>query len=135
MSSAQTKPSKDRVVVFSCKDIVSAWAPDIHPDLVSFTQFDHTADTGHLATFIRQRGVIQRHYFLSIFEYSTLPKPIHRHMHSEVIEAIHGAGEDARARTVASSLVDQHSLKLQDSRVFWVAVIDIQLSCEGHRSA
>ncbi len=105
MSSTQMKPSKDRVIVFSCKDIVSVWPPDFHPDLVFFTQFDHTADTGHLATFIGQRGVIQRHYFLFILEYSTLCTPIHRHMHSEVIEAVHGAGEDARVRTVASSLV------------------------------
>lgn len=53
-------------------------------------------------------------------------------MHSEVIEAIHGAGEDAGAGTVASSLIEQHSAKLQDSRVAGVAVLDVQLGCEGH---
>lgn len=128
----QTNPSKDSVIIFSCKDIVSARPPDIHPDLIIFRQFDHTADTGHLATFIRQRGVVQRHYFLSIFEYSTLSTPIHRQMHSEVIETIHGALEDACVTTVAFSLVDQYSLKLQDSRETGVAVINIQLGCEGY---
>lgn len=132
MSSTQTNPNKHSVIIFSCKDIVSSRTPDINPDCISLWQFDHAADTGHLATFLRQGGVIQRHYFLSIFVYSTLSTPIDRCMHSEVIEAIQGAGEDAGAGTVASSLVDQHSAKLQDSRVAGVAVFNVQLGCEGH---
>merc|ERR1712035_36371 len=131
-SLTQSNPSKDSVIIFSCKNIVSARPPDIHPDIIIFGQFDHAAGTGHLATFIRQSGVIQRDYFLSFLVYSTLSTPIHRHMHSEVIEAIHGAGEDPCVRVVASSLIDQHSGKLQDSTVFWVAVINVQLGCEGY---
>ena len=79
--------------------------------------------------------MIQGHYFLSVLEYGTLSASVHRHVHHEVIEAVHGAGEDACVRTVASSLVDQHVGKLQDSGVFWVAVVDFQLGREGDRSA
>lgn len=129
---AQTNPCKDSVIILSCKDIVSVRPPELHTDLVVLRQFDDAAHTCHLATLIRQSGVIQRHHLLPIFVYTTLSTPIHRHMHSEVIEAIHGAGEDTCVRTVASSLVDQHGGKLQDSTVFWVAVTDIQLGCESY---
>lgn len=114
-SSAQTKPSKDSVIIFRCKDIVSPRPTDIHPDHVVFRQLDHTAGTRHLATFIWQIGVIQRHYFLSVLDDSTLSTPIHRCMHSEVIDAIQRAGEGACVWTVAFSLIDQHSGKLQYS--------------------
>ena len=87
----QTKPRKDSVIILTCKDIIPARPPDIHPDLISHRQSDHTAFTGLLATFVRKGGVIQRHYFLSILENSTLSTPIHRDMHGEVIEAIHRA--------------------------------------------
>lgn len=132
MPSTQTKPSKDSVIIFCCKDIVSSRPPDLHPDLVIFRQLDHTADTRHLATFIWQIGVIQRHYFLSVLDNSTLSTSVHRCMHVEVIEPIQRAGEEACAWTIGSSLIDQHSGKLQCSRMAGVAVVDIQLGCEGY---
>lgn len=133
-SSAQTDPDEDGVVVLCGKDVVPSGPPHVHAHLVFEGQLDHAADAGHLATFLRQRGVIQRHNLLFIFVYGTPPTAVHRRMHGEVIEALPGAAEDACVADVAPSLVEQHSVELQDSGTARVAVADVQLGCEGHRA-
>lgn len=60
---------------------------------------------------------------------------MHRHVHSEVIESLQRAGEDACVGTVGISLVHQHIDKLQDTRVVRGAVSDVQLGCEGNYSS
>lgn len=42
------------------------------------------------------------------------------------------AGENARVRTVAASLIDHHMRKRHDARVVRGAVSDAQLGCEGN---
>lgn len=78
--------------------------------------------------------MIQRHDLLFIFVYGTLPTAVHRRVHGEVIEALQGAAEDPCVAVVAPSLVEQHSVELQDSGAARVAVADVQLGCEGHRA-
>ena len=79
---------------------------------------------------IYQAGRCETSTLLSLHD-GTLSTAMHRGVHSEVVDAVPGAGEDAWLRTGAVSLIEQHSGEHQDSRVTAGAVTDVQFGCEG----
>lgn len=90
--------------------------------------------TAVVAKLIWLVGVMQRGHFLSVFHQYTLSLSINGDVHHEEIKPIGRAGEDACFRTVAFSLIELHFAKLEHARVFWIAVVNIQLGCKGCRS-
>lgn len=128
LASSYTEACKDCVVVVSCKDVVSPFAPQVHPHLVLLHQADEAADAGAVAAVVAERvrlvGVTQRHHLLAVLQHGALSASVHSHTHNKVVESCCGAGEDARVGVVASPLVQQHVCEPQDSAVFLAAVVD-----------
>lgn len=130
--STQSDPCEDGVVVQSGEDVVPPGAPHVHPHPVFCGELHHTADAGHLAAFVRQRGVIHRHQLRFVLDDGALCTPVCGRVQGEVVEALLGAGEDACFIVVTASLVEHHGGELEDPGRTGVAVAHCQLGCEGH---
>lgn len=130
--STQANPREHGVVVLSGEDVVPPGAPHVHPHPVLDGEPHHAAGAGHLAAFVRQRGVIQRHQLCVVLDNGALSAPVRRRVEGEVVEALFGAGEDARFAVVAAALVEQHRGELEHAGGAGVAVADGQFGSERH---
>lgn len=106
--------------------------PEVDPHLVPRRQQRRAADAGHLAAAVGEAGVVHRSQTLPVLEYGTLSSSTHGHVHGEVVQAVQGAGEDARVGAVGVALVDQHVHQLQDATVVGGAVSLVQPGSEGN---